>query len=219
MKRRVLLSVTAAALAAAGAIGGVMTAPSMGPPMICHPIDVGGAPTIAERGASVKDVLAALDKAESTLVRMEVLRRASVAAESGGVKASGLLHALMARAMDASAAGKKERVATAYFDAAYLIGCLRQYGDEVGKGMGVTDGVDGYAWMKHAIAQGTDTSMHFGAALLVHPAMHRGMGKAYREHMASARAGAAAGSLVAKNIETHSAAWDRYLSRDDEGKQ
>ncbi|MBL8990708.1 MAG: hypothetical protein JNJ48_03910 [Phycisphaerae bacterium] len=196
-------------------------APSaFGPPLICVPIDCGDGTPMAEPAsgqaatATIAQALAALDRAASVMERMETLRRATMALSGQG--RADLLLRLSCRALDAQAAGTQDAAALAWFDAAYFVGCADQIGDESARRAGVADGVPGYLWMQQALrlsAPGAarQGQMQFAAAMLVHPAMHRGKEPVYLKHMDRAREAARADALLRTNVEAHVRAWGGHI--------
>jgi hypothetical protein len=108
-----------------------------GPPLICHPIEIGKAATLpwvdlnyqkADSSYNLqnlaKDTLAVLDAKPAVLVRMETLRRATLYARQDPQVAKELLTRLRARATEApaNAAG-----ALAWFDFGYLTEAYKQW--------------------------------------------------------------------------------------------
>ncbi len=172
-----------------------------GPPLICHQIDIGDAKSLPwgkdafdKRGSYdvnqlPKDTLAILTADASILVRMETLRRAAVYVGQNREVAETLLGQLMARIIDAEAAGKPD--ALAYFDAGYLSGCYDQCGVETAFGpaaqRGDGRGASGYAWLTRAIAIGGESKaipqMHLGAALALADSREKA---AQKEHIRAA---------------------------------
>lgn len=207
----------------------VAAAAGLGPPLVCHPIQVGDAATIpwgsgafeGKRGYNVKNLVADVEKAlkdaPSVLVRMETLRRAAVYVSEGPSARSDLLARLTARALDAEAAGEPRASALAWFDAAYFVGCLDQLNAEDGGrrlAWGLADGVPGYAWMKRAISLAPEEpAMEFAAALLTHPGMHKGVAAQHEAHLRAAAAGATPGSLLEVNLAAHLSHWGRSLEQ------
>ena len=132
MKRCVrLLSASLAVLVFAPA------AVQAGPPLICHPVDIGGAPSLPwgsgpgwntpqpgyDRTRLVNDTLALLSPSAPIRVRMETLRRATVYAMGDPDRGRALLARLEDRARDA---GPGSAGALALFDAGYLIEAYKQ---------------------------------------------------------------------------------------------
>ena len=194
-----------------------------GPPLICHPLEIGNARSLPWSGPEwravkadydlnrlVEDTLALLTPETPTLVRMETLRRATVYAvwakvdREVGYKvadlrvANDLLSRLAARATEAKGKGKVE--ALALFDHGYLIESYKQAAHDGGKGLNLAAAGDGYASVAKAIAlRGGDPEMEFAAALIsLHPRR-----ETHSAHLQKAVAGAADGSLLARNLTTH----------------
>jgi hypothetical protein len=176
-----------------------------GPPLICHPIEIGKSPTLpwvdlnyqkADSSYNLqnlaKDTLAVLDAKPAVLVRMETLRRATLYARQDPQVAKELLTRLRARATEApaNAAG-----ALAWFDFGYLTEAYKQW---LGKNEpNPATGVDGYGWVKRAIEQrGSDPEMEFAAALITFGAP----AAEHRNHIQKALAGASTDALLAQNL-------------------
>lgn len=152
-----------------------------GPPLICHGIKVAEGQSLPwgrgpfEKGSYdaarvVKDTVDLLSPDKTVLVRMETLRRATLYIDKDQSRADELLGRLMARALDAEAAGKPD--ALAYFDAGYLAQCYHQmgvspsFGPAVTKGMGAS-AIEGYSWVARAISlPGANAQMDLAAALM-----------------------------------------------------
>lgn len=132
MKPRVrLLSASLVALVFAPA------AVQAGPPLLCHPVDIGGAPSLPwssgpgwnrpqpgyDRTRLVNDTLAVLSPSAPIRVRMETLRRATVYVMDDPGRARELLARLEERARDA---GPGSDGALALFDAGYLIEAYKE---------------------------------------------------------------------------------------------
>ncbi len=113
-----LISLLPASLLVAGLLA-VETAVA-GPPLICHPVDIGeakslpwGSGAFAQRrdyspSQVVGDTLALLAKETNVLVHMETLRRAALYTDRDSDLAVGLLGDLMARALNSEAAGTSD---------------------------------------------------------------------------------------------------------------
>lgn len=192
-----------------------------GPPLICHPINIGSAQSLPWASDSwrlsgrenydisrlVPDTLALLSPATSVLVRMETLRRATLYAQSNPRIAKELLLRLQAR----TSANSSDALAA--FDFGYLIECYRQAGEALHYGMlgssskageggaaNPATGVDGYAWVKKAIRiRGEDSAMEFAAALITTEVSQ----SERPEHLQKAIAGAKEDSLLAQNLASH----------------
>jgi hypothetical protein len=177
---------TRLALTCTMAIGAIaLVAPALaGPPLICHEIQIPDSAKSLPWGKDtftkssnysqsdvVRDTLGILKPDVPVLVRMETLRRATLYIDHKQVLADDLLGSLMARAMDAEAAGKPD--ALAWFDAGYLVQCFYQTETPTSFSPGVTKGtgassIAGYSWVAKAIAldNGAHPQMDIGAALL-----------------------------------------------------
>jgi hypothetical protein len=185
-----------------------------GPPMICHPVEIGDAKSLPwgtgafdeDRSYRVTrladDTLTILARDDSAIVHLETLRRAALYAGKDPDVATGLLARLMARALDAEAAGKPD--ALAWLDAGYLAQCFDQLDVKTGLECGTADGVIGYAWTLRALALSPgDPELEFAAAMMTALA---GTPR-HEEHAARTRELAEAGSLVAANLKVHSTAY------------
>lgn len=161
-----------------------MAVASAGPPLICHPTDISGQkslPWIANGGwkgadpayhvsSLSNDVVAVLTPSASLPLRMETLRRAAIYAAGDKNAASELTARLLARVADLEAAGKPS--ANAWFDAGYLVECLRQATFVYRYDMlsaaerqnwhlrGDGNMLDGKPWIERAIRLGGDQGMH-----------------------------------------------------------
>jgi len=176
-----------------------------GPPLICHPIEIGNAKTLPwvelnyHKGSNgydltnlTKDTLAILDSNPPVLVRMETLRRATIYARQDGQAAKELLTRLHARAASSDTAHSE---ALAWFDVGYLTEAYKEW---LGKGEpNPANGLDGYAWVKKAInLRVQDSEMEFAAALMT----LAGPENDHREHARKAMAGAKSDPLLAQNL-------------------
>ena len=189
-----------------------------GPPLLCHPFDIGSARSLPWDGTSawwqgradynlqnlVADTEAILTPSTPVIVRMETLRRAALYASLDSKVAAALLSSVTARAN----AGTQSAIgASALFDAGYLtetykqIAMLRgerQFADRARTVAGVVGSADGTAMINRAITQSPgDASMQFAAALVAATANRT----AYRDHADKARKGAAQDTLLARNID------------------
>jgi hypothetical protein len=187
---------------------GLTTSAQAGPPLICHPIEIGQAKTLPSVGWNLKgsggydlknltrDTLAILDSSTPVLVRMETLRRATIYARQDPHVAKELLTRLQARAAIAEAAGHPE--ALAWFDVGYLTETYKQW---IGKGEpNPATGLDGYGLIKKAISlRGPDPEMEFAAALVT----LRGPESDHQHHVRGAMAGAKDDPLLAQNLASH----------------
>src|SRR6266581_334936 len=146
---------------------GLTTYALAGPPLICHPFDIGQAKSLPwidwnQQGSGgydlshlTGDTLAILASNRSVLVQMETLRRAGIYARKDPQVARELLTRLHARAASTDAAGHSD--ALAWFDVGYLAETYKQW---IGKGEpNPASGLDGYGWVKKAIGlRGQDRS-------------------------------------------------------------
>jgi len=176
-----------------------------GPPLICHPIEIGQARSLPwvelnyKRDTSYdlknlsQDTLAILDSTTSVLVRMETLRRATIYARQDPQAAKELITRLQARAADSDAAGRPD--ALAWFDVGYLAEAYKQW---MGKGEpNPAAGLDGYSLVRKAISlRGSDPEMEFAAAMIT----LLGPDGAHRDHVQKAMAGAKHDPLLAQNL-------------------
>ena len=193
-----------------------------GPPLLCHPFEIGGARSLPWSGPAwshidknydtrrlVDDTMSLLTADTPVLVRMETLRRATVyglmpildrtvttPARDTSVAAE-LLSRLKARLEDAGVKSNKKN-ALALFDYGYLIESYKQAGDR-SQGVRLAGGVDGYAMIVKAIAQrGSDAEMELAAALAKHDRT-----RGHIAHVQRAAAAAQEGSLLARNLLSH----------------
>jgi len=176
-----------------------------GPPLICHPYDIGDAKSLPWSTGSnwnapdqaynirnlVSDTLAILDQGAPVLVRMETLRRAVLY----GVNDHALARALLAQ-LDGRETAK--HTANAYFDYGYFLASLNQvhwlYKEDL------SAGVDGYQFVEKALALAPDSpEMHFAAAIMAASSPRPAERDA---HLAKARA-AKTDALLAQNLATH----------------
>lgn len=186
-----------------------------GTPLICHPYIIGAAKSLPgsdgdwkgvnpayDRTHLIRDTLALLTPETPVIVRMETLRRAAIYATAGmrgwseksGFNAEDrantaeLLQKLNERAQAAAGPAR----ALALFDVGFFIETLRQ--------TGVDKSLNGYATLRQARElRGPDPDMEFALAL----ATSWPRQKEHDEHLARARAGAKAGSLLASNLASH----------------
>jgi len=176
-----------------------------GPPLICHPIEIGQAKSLPwidfnHRGSTdydltnlSHDTLALLDSHTPVLVRMETLRRATIYARLDPQAAKELITRLQARAADADAAGRPD--ALAWFDVGYLAEAYQQW---MGNGApNPAAGLDGYSLVRKAISlRGLDPEMEFAAAMIT----LRGPFGTHRDHVQKAMTGAKNDPLLAQNL-------------------
>ena len=174
------------------AIGAVLLTGNLwaGPPLICQKVEIGAAKSLPWKSGTdwngvdpaynvanlSRDTLALLTPATPVNVRMETLRRAAIYAAREKRRAEELTSRLLARTLDAEAAGKAD--ALAWFDAGYFVETLRQatfvYRYDMlspkeraeWKLRGEEGSLDGYAWVQKAIRLG-GKDMERAASLMV----------------------------------------------------
>jgi hypothetical protein len=199
-----LTSISRLTISIAAVVLGFSTIALAGPPLVCHAIAIGPAKTLpwvdlnyhkGDGSYDLKnlaaDTLAILDSNPSVLVRMETLRRATIYARQDPQVAKELLTRLHARAAES---GPGVAPALAWFDIGYLTETYRQW---MRDGTNPAQGLDGYAWVKKAIAlRGSDPEMEFGAALIA----LTGSESERDLHVEKAMAGAKADPLLAQNM-------------------
>lgn len=199
-----------AALLVGVAVAAVPRTALAGPPLICHPVEIGDArslpwgrkPSEGARSYDLSDLtdgtVSILDGSRSAMVHMETLRRAAVYANRDSTIASQLLGAVMARTLDSEASGRRD--ALPWLDAGYLAQCYHQLGIRVDPACGTADGVIGYAWVRRALElDPDDAELEFAAAMMT--ALART--PTHQRHVARARKLVEEGSLVASNLELH----------------
>lgn len=178
-----------------------------GPPLICHPIEIGQAKSLPsvnwnQKGSGgydlknlTRDTLAILDVNTPVLVRMETLRRATLYARQDPQVAKELLTRLHARAANSDAS---QLGALAWFDVGYLAETYKQW---MRKGEpNPASGLDGYGWVKKAISlRGRDPEMEFAAALITLTSPERD----HKDHVQKAMAGAKTDPLLAQNLASN----------------
>ena len=187
-----------------------------GPPLICHPFDIGTAASLPfgstsegwrgwqatlptyDRAKLVDDTLALLTPTTPVIVRMETLRRASAYSVEDKVLADRLLAALEARVTKAP---RTPAEGLASFDYGYLVETYRQLGQRGVAVKATIDSVDGYALVKTALAQmPNDAGLQFAAALITESPATRAQ---HTAHLQKAREMAKSDALVARNVATH----------------
>ncbi len=207
----------AASLALAGSLW--IAAPAeAGPPLICFPYEIGEAKSLPwgkgkfdadkryDRDRVVADTLAILKTADSTLVRMETLRRATLYVKKDRDAATELLAKLSWMALDAEAAENTAWAKNAWFDAGFLAACYHQAGVDVGWKPGVENGLQGWAWVKKSLDLGADDPDRQFAAALILQEKNDG---SFRPYLVRAVSAAEPGSDLARTIESNPAFGDR----------
>lgn len=190
-----------------------------GPPLLCHPYDIGNARSLPWGDASSwsqaapsydvthlsGDTQALLSASTPVVVRMETLRRAAIYASRDRAVAAQLLTALTLRTRGFDPATRKPD-ALAWLDAAYYVEALRQIGrlgqsaefrDRAPQMASLVKDIDGRSMMDKAVLLRPDDPAVEFAAALINADGDRG---AYLEHAQRARASANRDALVARNI-------------------
>lgn len=201
-------------LAAAGVAAG---SPAFaGPPLLCHPFQIGSARSLPWDGRTawfegradyklnnlIADTESILGPSTPVIVRMETLRRAAIYASRDQVVAVELLKRLSDRVHKAG-----NGAAVAYLDLAYVVGAFKQL-SALDRPMSAFKGraayllplvtrLDAYALVrKSLLLELGNPSLEFAAALIAADTDRA----AYEAHARRARAGANADSLLALNI-------------------
>ncbi len=192
-----------------------------GPPLICHPIEIGNAKSLPWAGANwrdvkkdydlnrlVEDTLALLQPNTPVLERMETIRRATVYAvwakrdnEVGyTVKSNAVAEQLQAKLMERirEAVRLNKGASMALFDAGYLDACYKQAGYK--SNVNTPSLAEGYAMVRKGSAHmGGSPEIEFALAIISeHPRQ-----TSHQEHLQKAVAGAKDGSLLAINLVKH----------------
>jgi hypothetical protein len=191
-----------------------------GPPLLCHPFDIGSAKSLPWSGVSswsegqagydikrlADDTVALLTPATPVIARMETLRRAAIYASRDTNVARQLLLIVTDRTRP-DASGKTDPLAL--FDAGYLTETLREvgrvgeYNNQLGpNAAGMTafvKNVDGYALVQKSLAlRPGDGSIELASALIAASAGNR---KAeYASHAQRARTAAKQDALLERNL-------------------
>jgi hypothetical protein len=190
-----------------------------GPPLLCHPFDIGEARSLPwggswseglgdyQLGKLVADTEAILTPKAPVILRMETLRRAALYASLDRKVAAQLLDGINARAAAAErAGGSSPATVMALFDAGYLretyreiarLGRVSGLGSRSSTIAGVLGNADGKILLDRTISLRPDDGAIRFAAALVAAGTDRSR---YAEHAAKAREGAARDPLLARNI-------------------
>src|SRR6185369_11574957 len=206
----------------------VQQAALAGPPLLCHPFEIGNARSLPWRGSEwravdksyeisrlVGDTVALLTPETPVMVRMETLRRATVYAVwsmndykvgyevKDDKVAAELLARLKARVTEANAKSDKRAAELAMFDYGYLVESYKQaiWDPHASPGAKLASGIDGYGLIVKSIAmRGSDPEMEYAAALSCMGRKREAGQDAYVAHVQKALAGAQEGSLLARNM-------------------
>lgn len=189
----------------AAAFAGFLTGRAQaGPPLICHPFEIGNETSLPWASGSSwdspapgydpaklsGDTLRLLSSDKPVLARMETLRRAAIYGARQPQVAAELAVRLLARAM------REEGNALAAFDAGYYLESLRQM-NHISKNLSLAD-IRGYEWMERSISRLSDKAA--GEYALALASSERGWPNA---HFRAAVEGAKEGSLLATNLLKH----------------
>lgn len=183
-----------------------------GPPLICYPFDTGSTSLLAwgsgsswntpDRSFDLKklttETVRALDADAAVLSRMENLRRATIYAMQDPAAANQLLSTMIGRALSTTP------TARAWFDAGYVVEAYKQavhlrgsnghFDRTAWAAVDETLRVDGYGFVKKAIAMsGPNAEMEFAASLMT-------QGAVAAAHRSRATAAATRGSFLAANL-------------------
>ena len=190
-----------------------------GPPLLCFPMETGGAPSLPwagtgwnearpdyDRSRLAADTLALLGPTTPVLARMETLRRAVLYAKADAASASRLFAALRERV---GRRGDDTAAALARFDLGYAVEAAKQvlrvpaWGTAMGGAVKADE--DGLALVRQAIeARGGDPEMDYAAALVTASSASR---RVSDEYLRRAVARATAGSPLALTIAAHRHIW------------
>ena len=188
-----------------------------GPPLLCHPFDIGSAQSLPWDGSDrtwwkgrpdynlnnlVAETEALLTPSTPVLVRMETLRRAAIYASRDAQVAARLMSAFNERARRAGAASDP----LVLFDGGYLTETFRQISLLEGETefrtgarnvRGVIGNADGYAMVARSLSlRPNDPALEFAAALIARGTRQ----ESYQHHAEKARRGMSQDALLARNI-------------------
>jgi hypothetical protein len=196
-----------------------------GPPLLCFPMQTGGAPSLPWGGAGwnapraeydrsrlAGDTIVLLAPDAPVLARMETLRRAVLYANGDAAAAKALFAALRARVHDADSSTRP----LAQFDLGYALEAARQVRSIPGRSAGLAEPFavsapdeDGYALVNAALSARPDPEIAYAAALVGASRPSRADSDA---HLRRAVAGARPGSALALTIAAHQALWGDRLT-------
>ena len=202
-----------------------------GPPLICHPFNIGDARSLPFRGPDwsrvdpnydvtnlVKDTISLLGNDVPVIVRMETLRRATLYSRNDEKLATELFERIRSRAAKLTPDSNNREAVLAWFDLGYLAETYKQAA-AISRSVQPHDkaywtfdqanpDVNGYDLVKKSISSGGGAEMEFAAAVIA--SSHRGPD--YFNHLRIASAAAKPGSLLSLNLESHFAE-DMKLAR------
>jgi len=205
-------------------IGGVVPSAFAGPPLLCHPFDIGSARSLpwstgdwfagkADYDLShlVADTESILTPSTPVIVRMETLRRAAIYASHDPKIAQRLYLTTNDRVRSVAAASGGKTDPLTLFDAGYLTETFREIGrlvrsQELGAAMHaaaigeMVKNADGYALVQQSLAlRSNDPSIELASALIAASSPDR-RGQ-YAAHAGKARAGANQDALLGRNLD------------------
>ncbi|MBL8763779.1 MAG: hypothetical protein JNM07_05880 [Phycisphaerae bacterium] len=186
-----------------------------GPPLLCHPLDIGDAKSIPRDDGSARlSNEAVMDGANNVLrtsedlvVHIETIRRAAMHLGDARGSITEFYADTCARALDAETGPDRKVAARAWFDAAYLTAVRVEMGwDRHEKRDDRTGLPAGYAWLRRAIdmSEGAVPEMHLAAAMMLIDRRADPKGenaKLFGDHARKMLEGTKPGSLLAKNAE------------------
>jgi hypothetical protein len=193
-----------------------------GPPLLCHPFDIGAARSLPWSVGSAwyegkpgydlqrlpEDTRALLTPATPVIVRMETIRRAAIYASHDPSVATRLFATLNEPSTVGAPAGAADPLAL--FDAGYLTETFREIGRLGSRNVPNHDmhadavaamvrEADGYALVQRSLAlRPADASIDLAAALIAASTPERR--SEYARHAEKARAGARQDALLGKNV-------------------
>ena len=206
-------------------IAGVLllqTAALAGPPLLCHPFNVGDAKSLPFQGPAwsqidpaynvnnlIDDTVSLLAIDTPVIVRMETLRRATLYSRNDAKLAAALFQRIKERADRFSPDSNSRDAALAWFDLGYLAETYKQaaaisrivqpHDKAFWSFDQVNPNVDGYALVERAISKGGGAEMEFAAAMMASSKR----GPDYFTHLRNASAAVKPGSLLSQNLESH----------------
>jgi hypothetical protein len=147
-----------------------------GPPLLCHPFDIGAARSLPmgqggwqivdrdyDTSRLVDDTLGLLGPSTSVTVRMETIRRATIYASNHPAQANALLTALEDRARNPPAAF----AALAVFDFGYLVETYKEAQYMFKQPIPAINRIDGHQLVLKAHALQSDAEMRYAAKLIL----------------------------------------------------
>jgi hypothetical protein len=187
-----------------------------GPPLICHPFDIGDAKSLPWGGSSgtgdwnqtksdyetvrlSADTLALLGERSPVIARMETIRRAALYAAAKDADTEKLLSCIKARAGE-NEGGKPN--ALYLFDYGYLVETLKQawVTRHTKESINPVAAFEGLPYIQEALKlRGNDSQMEFAAAIVTSWPKN----PSHADHLRKALAGAGQDPLLAKNLAMH----------------